>query len=165
MRIIFPVPVQCSSWQRNAQRLRLLCCSSTLCLVPCAASHLVLCWQFNWFFAPPSCAPPASAHFCGCHNRRQFYLCCFMSTLTRALMLRVHTLTRTLTSYTRSVHARSVDIFINVAHRAAKPDRVETSWGRANLLAHCQKWAKNRSRILKKYISRWFVSDRNTAES
>lgn len=160
MRIIFPVPVPCSSWQRNLQRLRLLCCSSALCGVPprpLLAIQLILCSSMLCSSAPA----PASAHFCGCHNRRQFYLCCFMSTL----MLRVHTLTHTHTSYTRSVHARSVDIFINVAHWAAKPNRAETSWGKANLLAHCQKWAKNRSRILKKYISRWFVSDRNTAES
>lgn len=46
---------------------------------------------------PPS---PPVLRFCGCHNRRQFYLCCFMSTLTRALMrsythTRAHTRTHT----------------------------------------------------------------------
>lgn len=102
-----------------------------LCRCRCRSAAAVPrpCWQFNWFFRFSS-SSFSPVRFCGCHNRRQFYLCCFMSTLTRALMhsyTHSHTQTEIQPSHTRLLHARSVDIFINVAQWAAKPNRAEPS--------------------------------------
>lgn len=101
-----------------------------LCAAAALSPSLVLAGNSTDSFVSLFHPSPPVLRFCGCHNRRQFYLCCFMSTLTRALMRSyTHSHTRAhreiQPSHTRSLHARSVDIFINVAQWAAKPNRVE----------------------------------------
>lgn len=130
MRIIFPVPVQ--QLAAHLQRLRLLCCSASAAVAALPPSLVLAGNSTDSFVSLFSASSLSPVRFCGCHNRRQFYLCCFMSTLTRALMhsythSHTHSLTHTeiQPSHTRSFHARSVDIFINVAQWAAKPNRAE----------------------------------------